>query len=102
MSACAASRRSGLRARADVALCVPDTPAERICSAPDVSVAVVRRCYVVRVGIALTSILSGMDFRTWATTLPDDDTELFLSGLARYDRSDPDADIESYELSSVA
>lgn len=48
----------------------------------------------------LTSILSGMELLTWATTLLVDDSR--RSGEDLYERSDPDEDIASYELSSVA
>jgi hypothetical protein len=52
-------------------------------------------------GFELTSILSGMELLTWATTLPVVG-DVRRSGVDLYDRSEPEDDMLSKELSSVA
>jgi hypothetical protein len=70
-------------------------------SSPLSSLLVQSRAAGLASGFELTSILSGIELLTWATTLPVVG-DVRRSGVDLYDRSEPEDDMLSKELSSVA
>ena len=98
--ACVASPQSAPQARAGACPFVPGTRAVTSGFALSFSTEMSARFNGTKEQAQLTSILSGIDFLTWATTLVD--VELRRSGDDLYDLSDPVEDMESNEVSSVA